>query len=302
MLSKIVVGIDADSEGRDALTLARTLAPQAQAILVNAYPHDEALSNAGWQPFRMTLDERAVELVERARRASGLPAAEARAIAATSPARGLQDVAAEAGADLVVVGSSHRSPRGQIALGDVARSTLNGSPCPVAVAPRDYAAREISRIGVAFDGSREAQDALRFAADLAVARRARLQILQVIDAVKPALDVPAEDFDAVAASESLRLEAQVALDEALFDLPVEGDAEVVIGAPDEHLRQLARFSDLVVTGSRRFGQVRRVVLGSTSDRLIHGAQCPVLVVPRGVVPTSGCDGADASDPGATVPR
>jgi nucleotide-binding universal stress UspA family protein len=38
---------------------------------------------------------------------------------------------------------------------------------------------------------------------------------------------------------------------------------------------------LLVLGSTRRGGVRRVLPGSTAERLIHGASCPVVVVPHG---------------------
>lgn len=40
--------------------------------------------------------------------------------------------------------------------------------------------------------------------------------------------------------------------------------------------------DLLCLGSRAYGPVRRVLLGSVSSELMSSAPCPVLVVPRGV--------------------
>ncbi|MGH2866670.1 MAG: universal stress protein [Solirubrobacteraceae bacterium] len=37
---------------------------------------------------------------------------------------------------------------------------------------------------------------------------------------------------------------------------------------------------LLVIGSRRWGPIARVILGSTGETLLHGASCPILVVPR----------------------
>jgi nucleotide-binding universal stress UspA family protein len=50
--------------------------------------------------------------------------------------------------------------------------------------------------------------------------------------------------------------------------------------------------DLLVVGSRGYGTVERVLLGSTSRALIRLAPCPVLVVPRPADPNSErCRGA-----------
>jgi nucleotide-binding universal stress UspA family protein len=38
-------------------------------------------------------------------------------------------------------------------------------------------------------------------------------------------------------------------------------------------------ADLLVAGSRGYGPVMRVLIGSVSTQLLHKAPCPVLVVP-----------------------
>jgi nucleotide-binding universal stress UspA family protein len=57
----------------------------------------------------------------------------------------------------------------------------------------------------------------------------------------------------------------------------------VTGVVADRLDELATKVDLVVCGSRGWGAVRRVILGSTADRLIHSSPSPVLVVPRTAV-------------------
>jgi nucleotide-binding universal stress UspA family protein len=39
---------------------------------------------------------------------------------------------------------------------------------------------------------------------------------------------------------------------------------------------------VLVVGSRRFGPLRRALLGGVSSALIDRAACPVVIVPRGV--------------------
>jgi hypothetical protein len=43
--------------------------------------------------------------------------------------------------------------------------------------------------------------------------------------------------------------------------------------------------DLLVCGSRGYGPVRGVLLGSVTRRVIGEAHCPVIVLPRGVKAT-----------------
>ena len=57
--------------------------------------------------------------------------------------------------------------------------------------------------------------------------------------------------------------------------------EVVVGDPATELAYAGNDLDLLVTGSRGYGPVRRLMLGSTSTRLVREAPCPVLVLTRG---------------------
>jgi nucleotide-binding universal stress UspA family protein len=59
---------------------------------------------------------------------------------------------------------------------------------------------------------------------------------------------------------------------------VEGRA--VYGIPGEELAAFSAELDLLVVGSRSYGPVRRLVLGSTSDFLERHARCSLLVLAR----------------------
>jgi nucleotide-binding universal stress UspA family protein len=59
---------------------------------------------------------------------------------------------------------------------------------------------------------------------------------------------------------------------------VEGHA--VYGLTGEELAAFGDSVDLLVVGSRNYGPVRRLVLGSTSDYLERHARCSLLVLPR----------------------
>ncbi len=54
----------------------------------------------------------------------------------------------------------------------------------------------------------------------------------------------------------------------------------MVGATRSSWRGRSPSTDLLVVGSRGYGPVLRVLLGSVSTRLIHIAPCPVLVIPR----------------------
>ena len=63
---------------------------------------------------------------------------------------------------------------------------------------------------------------------------------------------------------------------------VEAEASVVSGEPAEVLVDAAGDDAILVLGSRAYGPLRRVLLGSVSRAVVRTARCPVLVHPRGV--------------------
>jgi nucleotide-binding universal stress UspA family protein len=54
----------------------------------------------------------------------------------------------------------------------------------------------------------------------------------------------------------------------------------VYGLAGEELAAFSKDVDLLVVGSRSYGPVKRLVLGSTSDYLERHARCSLLVLPR----------------------
>jgi nucleotide-binding universal stress UspA family protein len=82
--------------------------------------------------------------------------------------------------------------------------------------------------------------------------------------------------------------------DALRARDVEATSDAVPGFAPEQLEHLSDRVDLLVVGSRGFGAARRVVLGSTSDALLHHARCPVFVVPRAAPSEQGTGGAEAA--------
>lgn len=66
---------------------------------------------------------------------------------------------------------------------------------------------------------------------------------------------------------------------ALGDVPCKVSTEIVEGSPAEAIIDIAKIRgvDLIVLGSRGRGQLTGLLLGSTSQKVIGHAPCPVLV-------------------------
>jgi nucleotide-binding universal stress UspA family protein len=60
------------------------------------------------------------------------------------------------------------------------------------------------------------------------------------------------------------------------------DMRVLAGDPVRCLVDASSELDLLVVGSRHYGPLRSVLMGSVSAPLVEHAQCPVVIVPRGV--------------------
>jgi nucleotide-binding universal stress UspA family protein len=195
----------------------------------------------------------------------------------------LHNVATRSRAQLIVVGSAHRGRIGRVLAGDVTAGTLHGAPCPVLVAPAGYARHGggLDTIGVGFDGSPESRAALELAHELAKAAGARLRVIDVVVPPDPGGSFPAYRPDWEEHARIRREEAEARLGEVLAELGDMATGDVAFGRPARELAYEANHLDLLVMGSRGYGPVRRLMLGSTSGRLVHEAPCPVLVLARG---------------------
>ncbi len=90
--------------------------------------------------------------------------------------------------------------------------------------------------------------------------------------------------------EASREAAREILESAAGSLPPGVEAKKVMaeGLAAWALRERAAEGlELLCLGSRGYGPVRRVLLGSVSSELLHEVACPVLVMPRGADPERG---------------
>jgi len=205
----------------------------------------------------------------------------------SSAAKALQAMAEREDAVLLVVGA--RRARGP--LGSTTAALLHGSPCPVAVVPREWEeGRPLREIGVAYVDSEEARAALHGAH--ALARRAGAE-LRVISVVRPTARMQLETEAYVAGQFGKDLQDiegahKLWTERHLRDVVAElGDAipveiDVMVGDPARSLVEVSRRLDLLAMGARGYGPLRAVRLGSVSRRVTASAHCPVVVLPRGV--------------------
>lgn len=284
MYRKIIVGHDLHSGGEDALALGAEIARATGARLVVAGVFPIGALPHGFEANWAEEEERVTGEIQRI---ADQAEVEAEAFPSGSPASGLHRLAEEIDADLVIVGSSRHSEPGRIWAGGVGLGLLHGAPCAVAIASRAYAEHAgegMSSIVVGLDGSHESGLALEDAVGIASGSAATLKLVTV--AQEPPV-VYGKGTGPGAYAElmtAIKEQRQQMLDEALASIPdgVTAEASLVVGDPGEQLTQAAAGSSLLILGSRAYGPLRRVLLGSVSTALMRTAPCSVLVHPRGV--------------------
>jgi nucleotide-binding universal stress UspA family protein len=173
---------------------------------------------------------------------------------------GLIDLARALDASMIVLGHATEE--------HITRSLVPRAPCPVVVAPGgaglQQPAAAIARIGIAYDGSPQAQWALVAAMRLADFTGAALVAL----AVGPTAE----------RAETVLQIARLLLGRATQTV----EARALLGDPRERLVAASAGVDLLVCGSRGRGRPASALLGSVSAGLLAHACCPVLVVPPSV--------------------
>lgn len=280
MFKNVLIGVDGRPGGGDAIALASTLV-DADGKLTLAHVHSGPLLPLHAISPALVRAERQESLVLLEReRLAGDVSAEIVSVEALTPGEGLHRQAEDHGADLLVVGSCSHGSLGRVMLGDDTRAALNGAPCAVAIARHGYTEHhaEIANVGVAYNGSPESAAALAQARDIAAATGATIHALEVVSMPSVAytgLIAPAigETIDAMLQEARSRMRA----------IPdVYGRA--AYGLAGEELASFSEELDLLIVGSRGYGPVKRMVLGSTSDYLQRHARCSLLVLPRAVAP------------------
>jgi nucleotide-binding universal stress UspA family protein len=184
------------------------------------------------------------------------------------------------GAEFVVVGTHGRRGFERWILGSEADRLLRSCPVPLltirAVRGTRTAPGAIRRILVTTDFSDGTSEALKYAFSIAQENQARLTLLHVIDQFS------------VGASSKLALPTVDAARRQLDKLvPAEVKAwcevktQVEIGVPYSTILDTIKSdrADLLVMNVHGKSLLDRALLGTTAERVVRGAVCPVLLIP-----------------------
>ena len=267
MFNNVLVGVDGRQGGRDAIALAAQLAaPGARMTLAYVDTvHATVGAERDSDSHKMLSDERAGAAID----------AKILALHGSSVAQVLHELTARRHHDLLVVGACHRGAIGRRVAADHTIQSLKDARCAVAIAPPGHTSRSgISRVGVGWDGSPEAAQALQASRAIAASTGATIEPLLVL----PRQSLPyGEPIQHRWSDVAKQLTPE---DLARLDGLDELDGQVSYGSPGEQLSGFSEKVDLLILGSRNSGPVGRLFTGSTSNYVAHRAHCPLLVYPR----------------------
>lgn len=286
MSGHVVVGYTATKPGRDAVAFAARLAAALDAVLDVAIilPRSDRSvitpPDAGYERhLRAQAQTWIAQAIDR------IPAdvvAHAHVRPAESFAEGLIEIADELRASYVVVGAADGASRGRHRLGSTTTELLHSSDVPVVLVPRG--ARKIApetgitRLTVAV-GTRPGADALiAETAALAQGLGVPVRLLSLLPVDLP----PSADTGAIRLASSTKADEVLAA--ARAELPAGLHTDVAVAA-GESIEEAVSYLDwqpgeVVLVGSSRLAQPRRLFLGSTAAKMLHEITVPVIVVPR----------------------
>jgi nucleotide-binding universal stress UspA family protein len=289
--SSIIVGVDGSERSADALALADLIGPALgrPVVMAHVHPYGALSSVFSEAEYDTVVREVAESTFDQVREhLPSVPERRMELISDKSPAAGLQVLAEQQDAAMLVIGSSHRSAIGRAVVGGTGERLLSGAPIPVAIAPAGYATsrKGIDRVGCGFDGSPESHRALAWASDFAQTASAHLHVVSVFEPTLPATLAVGGGLAIARANDVLRVQLKQELERATSTLPSSTEATLVEDDAAKALAEASAELDLLVVGSRGYGPLRAVLLGSVSTALVRSAESPLVVIPRGADPES----------------
>jgi nucleotide-binding universal stress UspA family protein len=276
---RILIPLDDSPEARVALPYAAALAtPGTEIVLLTVVPSatDADVARAGLETA-----------AQRLRMAGQTVRTE---VATGDPARRIVDMAANLGAEMIVMASHGRGALGRLIYGSVADQVGHESPVPVMIVRArqlEPGAVGITRLVVPLDGSSRAEAALPVAT--AISRRlgtpiSLIRVVDPTDLMPPAVGVgeaiPFEIYDE--AEKELEQEARHYLDMMAQKLREQGlpvVTSLLKGAPASSIEEATHLGDVIVLSSHERTGVMRWLLGSVAEKLAREDESPVILVP-----------------------
>jgi nucleotide-binding universal stress UspA family protein len=208
-----------------------------------------------------------------------------------TPAAGIVDHAKKEGADIIVMATRGHGVFHQVVMGSSARGVVASAPCSVlCVKPGEKGmldegsgSIDIKRILIPSDASKHSLKASRVGAALAREHGAEVTVLYVSETQVPPMYQAAGIESMFSLDSDLPSRIREHLENLLSEMDIHGKSPDIIeireGSPS---KEIARFADqfdadLIVISRKGFGDTPHL-LGGVTERLLHDAKHPMLVV------------------------
>jgi nucleotide-binding universal stress UspA family protein len=290
MFKKIAVGYARDQAGRDAAVLADQLAKLGESELEVVFPYHPLFATES--PLEIERSVR-TELHKLLGNSAALARAHFRSSSSSWPIHALHELAEEENAETIVVGATpSASERHHVSR---LERLVHSAPCTVALAPASFSSHpfELRAIGVGFADTPEGRAALILAREIAECAGATVRVLAATGFSRELPSYVAPSPQLPLAETKMQRELHEVARHVTTELlaGVDYEVEVCRGDPCELLVRESETLDMLVLGSRAYGPLRRVLLGSVSlgsvslgsvsASVMRASRCPVIVAPRG---------------------
>ena len=266
-LEKLLVATDRSQFSEGAIREAIHLAKQCSSSLyiVSIMETNPEYENIGANVFQKEEEEAIayLESIEKQVSQEGLPC-QSLLLHGNDPYRLIVETAAEKNVDMIIIGRRGRTGLMKVLMGSVTAKVIGHAPCKVLVVPK--AARiEYKKLLVATDGSEHSMEAASEV--LGIAKRCGSNIIVV--------SVANLDIEVEKATANVGRIVEMAQKDGI---PVE--TLTPLGRPHNVIVETAggRAVDLIVMGTCGETGFRKLLMGSTTEKVIGHAACAVLVV------------------------
>jgi nucleotide-binding universal stress UspA family protein len=295
MFRKVVVPLDGSPFAEQALPLALGIVRRAGASLdlvhvhvlhvseehkVARYAYDPGIDKEHQRKEQLYLESTAKSL------AAVSPVPWTAAVVSGLDSDGILERVQDSKADLIVMSTHGRGPLDRFFLGGVADELIRQAAVPVLlVHPRDPAPGIVpepllEHVLVPLDGSPLAERVLQLALDFVRLWHGRFTLLRVIEASRPTTagwpdrPRPPEQQQETAANAYLEKIAERLREQGT---PVQTRVVIAPHAAPAILEEAqTQRSDFIALATHGWGGLRRMLLGSVTDKVIRGSSLPVL--------------------------
>jgi nucleotide-binding universal stress UspA family protein len=295
-IRKVLFPTDFSSSSQQALLHAVRVARDYGAelhvlhaiVLYEEDPHDPAHHFPEPERIREILADLAEKRMGKLVREEEIPdivlkMVQRRDISAAPP---ILEYAQEEGIDLIVMGTHGRRGVRKWLMGSVTNEVVRFAPCPVLTVRGEgdpVPVEKIRKILVPVDFSTHGEEALQVACALSSRHGAEVDLVHVVpDGLHPSLyqiTVGGLSEPHMGIAEKVEASMEQFLAAASQCEGIRASSHALEGHPAREIVRFARNhgSDLIVISTHGLSGVLHLLLGSTTEKVMAGAECPVLV-------------------------